>query len=76
MEKPQYIDWIVEETGIVIKDDIPLKCYKIDYKDDESILDDWALHILNMLKAHSEEIFSCLDSYPEYFKDRLSVLMK
>lgn len=30
MEKPQYIDWIVEETGIVIKDDIPLKCYKID----------------------------------------------
>ena len=45
MEKPQYIDWIVEETGIVIKDDIPLKCYKIDYKADESILDDWALHI-------------------------------
>lgn len=36
MEKPQYIDWIVEETGIVIKDDIPLKCYKIDYKDDET----------------------------------------
>lgn len=34
-----------ELTGIVIKDDIPLKCYKIDYKDDESILDDWALHI-------------------------------
>mgnify|MGYP001024765384 FL=1 len=32
--------------------------------------------ILNMLKAHSEEIFSCLDSYPKYFKDRLSVLMK
>lgn len=24
MEKPQYIDWIVEETGIVIKDDVPL----------------------------------------------------
>lgn len=45
MEKPQYIDWIVEETGIVIKDNIPLKCYKIDYKYDESILDDWALHI-------------------------------
>ena len=25
MEKPQYINWIVEETGIVIKDDIPDK---------------------------------------------------
>lgn len=45
MKKPQYIDWIVEETGIVIKDNIPLKCYKIDYKYDESILADWALHI-------------------------------
>ena len=45
MEKPQYIDWIVEESGVVIKDNIPLKCYKIDYRDDESILDDWALHI-------------------------------
>lgn len=45
MEKPQYIDWLVEESGVVIKDHIPLKCYKIDYKCDESILDDWALHI-------------------------------
>ena len=45
MEKPQYINWIVEEAGIVIKDEIPLRCYKIDYKDDESVLDDWALHI-------------------------------
>ena len=45
MEKPQYIDWLVEESGVVIKDNIPLKCYKIDYKCDESILDDWALHI-------------------------------
>ena len=41
MEKPQYIDWIVEEAGIVIKDNISLKCYRIDYKDDESILDDY-----------------------------------
>ena len=45
MEKPQYIDWLVEESGVVIKDHIPLKCYKIDYKCDEGILDDWALHI-------------------------------
>ena len=32
--------------------------------------------ILNILKAHSEEIFSYLDLYPEYFKDRLSMLMR
>ena len=45
MERPSYIDWIVEETGITIKDGIPIKCYKIDYTDDKNILDEWALHI-------------------------------
>lgn len=45
MEKPQYIDWLVKEDGIVIKDNIPLRCYRIDYKEDDSILDDWAMHI-------------------------------
>lgn len=73
MEKPQYINWIVEETGIVIKDDIPLAIELAQILSDANIGTD---KILNMLKAHSEEIFSCLDSYPEYFKDRLSVLMK
>jgi hypothetical protein len=45
MERPSYIDWLVEETGITIKDGIPIKCYKVDYKEDERVLDEWALHI-------------------------------
>lgn len=45
MERPSYMDWIVEEKGITIKDGIPIKCYKIDYKEDETIFDEWALHI-------------------------------
>lgn len=45
MERPSYIDWLVEETGITIKDGIPIKCYKIDFKDDETVLDEWALHV-------------------------------
>ena len=45
MKRPRYIEWFVEETGIRIKENIPLKCYKIDYKGDEAILDEWALHI-------------------------------
>lgn len=45
MKRPRYIAWLVEETGITIKDGIPLKCYKIDYKKDDTVLDDWALHI-------------------------------
>lgn len=45
MERPSYLDWLVEEDGITIKDGIPIKCYKIDYKEDETVLDKWALHI-------------------------------
>lgn len=45
MERPSYIDWIIEEIGITIKDGIPITCYKIDYKEDETIFDEWALHI-------------------------------
>ena len=45
MERPRYIDWMVEEVGITIKNGIPVKCYKIDYKKDDAVLDDWALHI-------------------------------
>lgn len=45
MERPRYIDWIVEESGVTIKDGIQIKCYKIDYKEDNTILDEWALHI-------------------------------
>lgn len=32
--------------------------------------------ILNVMKNYSEEIFSFLDPYPKYFKDKLSVLMQ
>lgn len=45
MDRPSYIDWIIEETGITIKNGIPIKCYKIDYKDDDTVIDEWALHI-------------------------------
>lgn len=45
MDEPQYIHWLVEEDGIKIKDNIVIKCYKINYQDDDTILNDWALHI-------------------------------
>lgn len=32
--------------------------------------------ILKVLKDYSEEIISFLDSYPTYFKDKLSVLIQ
>lgn len=45
MDRPSYIDWLIEEKGVTIKDGIPINCYKIDYKEDDTILDEWALHI-------------------------------
>lgn len=39
---------------------------------DESIGTD---KILSMMKIHGEEIFECLNSYPKYFKDRLTLLI-
>lgn len=45
MDRPQYIDWLIEEAGVVIKENTPIQCYKIDYKADIEVLDDWALHI-------------------------------
>lgn len=45
MDRPLYIDWLVEETGITIKDGVPIQCFKIDYLDDETVIDNWAMHI-------------------------------
>lgn len=45
MDKPQYINWIVKENGVVFEDQQPLNCYKLSYEIDDDILDDWALHI-------------------------------
>ena len=45
MDKPQYINWLIEESGVTIKDNVPLKCYKINYKEDENVFEDWALHV-------------------------------
>ena len=45
MQSPMYLKWIIEETGTVFEDDIPLTCYTIDYSQDHEILEDWALHI-------------------------------
>ena len=45
MNRPQYINWIVKEDGVVVEDQQPLNCYKLSYEIDDAILDDWALHI-------------------------------
>ena len=45
MEKPKYIDWLVEEQGVQLNETHAVICYRIDYNDDPDVIDDWALHI-------------------------------
>lgn len=45
MDRPQYINWIVKEDGVVFEDQQPLNCYRLSYVIDDAILDDWALHV-------------------------------
>ena len=45
MDRPQYVNWIVREDGVVFEDQQPLNCYRLSYVIDDAILDDWALHI-------------------------------
>ena len=45
MERPLYINWLVNEDGVTFEDGVALKCYKLSYESDEAVFDDWALHI-------------------------------
>ena len=45
MDRPQYVNWIVREDGVVFEDQQPLNCYRLSYVIDDAILDDWARHI-------------------------------
>lgn len=81
MEKPNYLDWIIEEQGISFNDGVPLNSYKITYDvSDEETLDQWAQHIRkhyirdNELNESLEELSYSKEEYLREFiipqKDR------
>lgn len=45
MNQPEYLLWLIEEKNVVLDNGEHINCYYLDYKDDESVLDEWALHI-------------------------------
>ena len=45
MNPPKYINWIAEEKGVVLEDNTILTCYSLDYDIDDTVFDDWALHV-------------------------------
>lgn len=54
MEMPKYINWIVKENGVVLEDQLPLNCYWITPEINDSVLDDWALHIRRHFVSDAE----------------------
>lgn len=54
-----YLKWIVEENGIIENFDKTLKCYNIDYNNDDKVLDDWALHIRRHYISDQELVSEC-----------------
>ena len=54
MLAPRYIDWFVAESGITLKNDVPITCYKLAYKIEEEALDEWALHIRRHYESDDE----------------------
>lgn len=54
MDRPQYINWIVKEDGVVFEDQQSLNCFRLSYVIDNAVLDDWAQHIRRHYVPDSE----------------------
>lgn len=69
MERPLYLMWLIEEDGVILDNGEPIKCYKLDYTDDEEIVDAWAVHIRRHYISDKELAESCdeLDMTPEEY---------
>lgn len=72
MNKPNYIDWVIEENGVIFNDGVPLNSYKITYDvSDEETLNQWALHIRKHY-IRDKELEESLEDLPfskeEYLK--------
>lgn len=69
MEKPSYLTWLVEEKGVILDNGEAIKCYKLDYLNDDEILDAWALHIRRHYISDDDLIESCdeLEMTPEEY---------
>lgn len=69
MERPSYLTWLIEENGVALDNGEPIKCYKLDYADDEEIIDAWAVHIRRHYISDKELAESCddLEMTPEEY---------
>ena len=69
MERPSYLTWLIKEDNVILDNGESIKCYKLDYTDDEEIIDAWATHIRRHYISDEELSESCneLDMTPEEY---------
>lgn len=69
MEQPSYLRWLVEEKNVVLDNGEAIMCYKIDYDDNDEILDAWSLHIRRHYISDDDLSESCeeLEMTPEEY---------
>lgn len=54
MGAPKYVKWFIEEKSVTFKDGKPITCYKLAYEENDSIWDEWALHIRRHYESDGE----------------------
>lgn len=74
MDKPTYLTWLIAEENVILNNGEPIVCYRLDYVDDDAILDNWALHIRRHYISDKELADSCEDlemSAEDYLKQNV-----
>ena len=72
MDKPLYLNWLVEELGVVFEDGKSLNCYKLSYELNDEILDNWSLHLRRHYENDEDLVESaCLNnrSVKDYLRE-------
>lgn len=69
MMQPTYLRWLTEEENVVLDNGEQIKCYKLDYSEDEEVMNAWALHIRRHYISDDDLAESCeeLEMSPEEY---------
>lgn len=59
MERPSYLTWLIEEKGVILDNGEPIRCYRLDYSDDDEILNAWAVHLRRHYISDEELAKTC-----------------
>lgn len=59
MDKPSYLKWLVEENDVILDNGESIICYKLNYTNDEKVIDEWAIHIRRHYISDQDLADSC-----------------